>query len=189
MAHITDFPKRERAPSTNLNFDVLIYMAWCDFRGSSIKFTTPEGVIEMIDVAATCRVLFLNTFGHNWQDLVADCWVVHCMNLAICQDEPHTHIRDTFRSCNTYAFIFTDRVIWYHTARPKQGGTLNKGCTTPCKLSAAKTKPWEVGIFAASSNHWPIVWGSLRSIMLLMEPGKHIIWRFTTLCPRLRSFI
>ena len=33
MAHSTDFPNPDGVRATNPNFDILVYMAWCDLRG------------------------------------------------------------------------------------------------------------------------------------------------------------
>jgi hypothetical protein len=62
-AHRTDSPGPERARATNLNGNILVYMAWCDLQGVSVNLTTPdEGRRYRLD---RCR-----TRGQGW---VVDC--------------------------------------------------------------------------------------------------------------------
>ena len=53
------FPTRIGVRTTNLNVDILVYMAWCCLRRSSVNFTTPERGVDLIDVSAKCRACFL----------------------------------------------------------------------------------------------------------------------------------
>jgi hypothetical protein len=57
--------------------------------------------------------------------------------------------------------------IWDPRGRPKSRGHLNDGCTSPCEMSTAENKPWEVRIMQLQpAIEWPIVWGSLHQLRL-----------------------
>jgi len=58
MSHNTDFPYPHRSTSDKFNVDILVYLAWCYLRHSTINFTTPEGGMDLIDILAKFHACF-----------------------------------------------------------------------------------------------------------------------------------
>jgi hypothetical protein len=126
MAHRTDFPEHEGARSTTLNSDIPVYMPWCYFRApvSTLQHQTEDGDMDLIDVAAKFRTVFLTKFWpqRNRSGSLTAVWLNVWASLPPKMKASSCTYECSIGPRNKIAFIFTNARKWNPRGRTKQSG-------------------------------------------------------------------
>ena len=154
-------------------------MAWCNLQGVSINLVTQDedGGLDLTDVAAKCRALFLTRFwaqGERDGSLTAK-WLNVWAFLSPRTNPPH--IREIPRTLEYLRIYFHD---WAIMEPQRQAETLRefkrRVYNTLQTMSTTENKPREVCIMQLQpAIHWSLLWGSLHNVRLAV--GATSAWR------------